>query len=107
MSYIDIVYLHRIIIKYYKISQKDSGAVVPPPTPKSSHIMGQSVFIPPETKLGYFSRFFICFLPREVQGSTTQVSLICKLVDRKIARPILERKVCMFINSITYLDNKS
>ena len=31
----------------------------------------------------------------------------CKLVDRKIARSILERKACMFTNSITYLDNKS
>ena len=83
MSYIDIVYLHRIIIKYYKISQKDSGAVVPPPTPKSSHIMSQSVFIPLETKLGYFSRLFLCFLPWEVQGSATQVSLIVNLLTEK------------------------
>ena len=72
-----------LLSKNYKISQKDSGAVVPPPTPKSSHIMSQSVFIPLETKLGYFSRLFLCFLPWEVQGSATQVSLIVNLLTEK------------------------
>ena len=67
--------------------------MVPPPTPKSSHIMCQSVFIPPENKLGYFSRFFICFLPQEVQGSATQVSLIVNLLTEKKPGLFLKEKL--------------
>ena len=65
-----------------------------------------SVHSPRDQARVFFKIFYMFLAPGGARTCHTGF-FDCKLVDRKKARPILERKVCMFINSITYLDNKS